>query len=410
MTKREKNTYWERHARRTTAIFVLVCLLTLDFLSANLYFLIYGSPWGFRREILNRAPEPGIASPIYHHDLAKNAYFKNLKWGSEIYSVYTNSLGFRDKAVRDVPLKSDHRRILFMGDSFTYGIGCDFPDTFAGLSNEALAEQGIEVLNAGVESYSPTIYWRKTKSLLEDVGLRFDEMIVFIDISDVEDEATRYFLNEKGNVVGYDAERLPPDATNRISQKSLLPPSTAQIVDRVGLLIKNNSILAFYVLFEIRRLWNAAALRLVGIPNGLIGSKTINCRKSLWTIDKNIYEEYGQEGLWKCGFYMDKLNDLLRERGIDLTVAVYPWPDQIFHNDRDSIQVSFWKDWCQKHGARFLDFFPYFLTGRTNSEREALLDRYYVPGDVHWNKNGHRLVAKAFLKFYSKRSIQASSN
>ena len=56
-----------------------------------------------------------------------------------------------------------------------------------------------EVLNAGVGSYSPIIYWRKIKYLIEDVGLRFDEVVVYIDISDAQDEASYYELSDDGN-------------------------------------------------------------------------------------------------------------------------------------------------------------------------------------------------------------------
>jgi hypothetical protein len=47
-------------------------------------------------------------------------------------------------------------------------------------------------LNAGVASYSPSIYYKKIKYLLES-GLQFDEVVLFSDTSDVTDEATSYF-------------------------------------------------------------------------------------------------------------------------------------------------------------------------------------------------------------------------
>ena len=81
-----------------------------------------------------------------------------------------------------------------MGDSFTEGIGVPFDQTFAGL----LYRDGLEsvdkaeFLNAAVAGYSPVIYYRKIQHLLES-GLRFDEVVVFPDQSDVADEATHFF-------------------------------------------------------------------------------------------------------------------------------------------------------------------------------------------------------------------------
>ena len=93
-----------------------------------------------------------------------------------------------------MPLKSDSRRILLIGNSFAEGIGMNFEDTFAGQLYRAGQERSekIEFLNAGVVSYSPSIYYKKIKHLIES-GLQFDEVVLFSDTSDVTDEATSYF-------------------------------------------------------------------------------------------------------------------------------------------------------------------------------------------------------------------------
>ena len=51
-----------------------------------------------------------------------------------------------------------------------------------------LEDDGVEVFNAGVVSYQPAIYWRKIRHLLQTVKFRFDEAVVFIDISDIFEE------------------------------------------------------------------------------------------------------------------------------------------------------------------------------------------------------------------------------
>ena len=49
--------------------------------------------------------------------------------------------------------------------------------------------------------YEPIIYWRKIKYLLEDVKLKFDEVIVYIDISDAYDETQWYDLSDDMKVI-----------------------------------------------------------------------------------------------------------------------------------------------------------------------------------------------------------------
>ena len=76
-----------------------------------------------------------------------------------------------------------------MGDSFVEGLGLDYDETFVGLVDSMLreGERAIETLNAGVVSYSPKLYYLKLKGLV-DSGLKIDQAIVFVDISDIQDE------------------------------------------------------------------------------------------------------------------------------------------------------------------------------------------------------------------------------
>src|ERR1700709_2071021 len=134
-----------------------------------------------------------IANAIYDHGFAANFDGYEI-WGELRHRLTTDSLGFKDISVRNVPLKSSSRRVLLIGDSFTEGIGMSFEDSFAGLLYRAGQERSekIEFLNASVASYSPSIYYKKIKYLL-DAGLQFDEVVLFSDTSDVTDEATSYF-------------------------------------------------------------------------------------------------------------------------------------------------------------------------------------------------------------------------
>ena len=63
-----------------------------------------------------------------------------------------------------------------------------------GLIDNALKKK-YSVLNAGVSSYSPIIYWKKVEDLINITRLEFDELIVYLDISDIQDEASVYKLN-----------------------------------------------------------------------------------------------------------------------------------------------------------------------------------------------------------------------
>ena len=167
-------------------------------------------------------PSPRVRSAIHSHGLAPN-FDGDDRWGSARYRFVTNSLGFRDAVVRDVPLTAATRRVLLIGDSFTEGIGVPFEQSFAGLLHAGGQQRAdrIEFLNAGVVSYAPTIYYKKIKHWL-DQGLRFDEVIVFSDISDVADEAT-------SNSCLDDQKQLPKDCVP-LSAAPAGPPRPPDLV------------------------------------------------------------------------------------------------------------------------------------------------------------------------------------
>jgi hypothetical protein len=57
-----------------------------------------------------------------------------------------------------------------------------YEQTFVGLFAAAFPQ--LDILNAAAASYAPTIYYAKAKYLIE-AGLQVNEVIVYIDISDI---------------------------------------------------------------------------------------------------------------------------------------------------------------------------------------------------------------------------------
>ena len=107
-------------------------------------------------------------------------------------------------------LKSDEK-IFFIGDSFTFGVGLDWQKSFVGILNK---EYNINAINAGVNSYSPTTYKYKLRSLI-DKGLisKNQRVVIGLDISDVFDEATRW--------TDYQGKPAIIQEVNRLNKKKL---------------------------------------------------------------------------------------------------------------------------------------------------------------------------------------------
>jgi hypothetical protein len=135
-----------------------------------------------------------VQHPVYHHGLKKNEREIG-QWGRETYELCTDDNGFKTSCnASNKSVKSFD--IAFIGDSFTEGVGLAYEDTFVG--QIAKGRPKLKIANLGVSSYSPSIYYSKVNFLLQQ-GITFKELVVYIDISDIQDEAISYELS--GGVV-----------------------------------------------------------------------------------------------------------------------------------------------------------------------------------------------------------------
>ena len=308
-----------------------------------------------------------IDHSYYHHDL-QPMKLSNAKWGDLEYTIKTNSLGFKDTSTREIDLDSEKERILVIGDSFTEGLGYDHEKTFCGLLQNKLSDK-VEILNAGLTSYSPKLYYLKVKYLL-DMGLKFDKLIVMLDISDIQDESI---------------------------YESFQPKKEQSAFRKVDVMLSNYSF-SYHHIF--RDLLKKIASNRNNTTDKFADAETFLETsiedRGKWTYDKKIYNDWGKVGLNLASRNLLKLLGICKENSIEMTIVVYPWPEQITENDSLSIQSIYWGKFCTTNKIDFLDLFPYFFE---SENALTVVSRYFITGDDHWNDKGHRLIAE---KLYEK--------
>ena len=321
-----------------------------------------------------------LVSP-YHHGLAPYADFEH-QFGNLRTPFFTNSLGFRDASPRKVSLKRKGRRILIIGDSITEGVGVAYEKTFVGLIAREIEKDGGEVLNAAIQTYSHQIYYAKIVHFVKTVGLEISEVVAFVDLGDMANDVTQYKFDDQGNVV-----RIDPNC--RYGFGCRMRP-----MKRFKFWLKDNSIL--YRLYkEFKKYRRESKTR------GRVDSLTAatNVPGLRWTFLDSEYREYAEKGMEIADRSMSKLNHFLSERGISLTIAVYPLPDQIVQKDLDSKHVKFWRHWSARNNVKFINLFPAFIDGRDPKEVHR---EYFIPYNFHFNERGHELIARTFINQMEK--------
>lgn len=371
-----------KYPRTFYIVYLVMITLVIDFVMAHIFWQRLAE----NRQYYVRGLR--CQDPYFHHSLEKNV---NALWAwAGVYPVVTNSLGFRDYSNRNVRLSSDQQRIILIGDSFTEGIG-PYEKTFAGMISSTMQKKGIDVLNAGVMSYSPKLYFLKMQYLLEKRKLKIDKVFVFIDVSDIQDEM--FYKNYKPE------NRDPGKRMNDYFKQYMIRHSV--IGNTLDKIISKLPARTGRPFSETSREW----LGVFGKPDDagedlIFGiwkyEEELYSERPYWYSDK-ILKKWGAGGASLAEFYMDKLVKLCISNNVELVIAVYPWPQQIRENAAENGHVLFWRRFAKEHHIKFINFFPLFM----KESPGKVIDRYYIPGDLHFNEAGNLVIAREFLKWFS---------
>jgi lysophospholipase L1-like esterase len=163
-----------------------------------------------------RGTKTHVADPVLHHRLREGVRTTVLGVPFE-----TNALGLRDRDYG--PEKpAGVMRVLMLGDSFTEGGGLRLEESVPKVLEARLAERGcargVEVVNAGVASYSPILEYVYLRE--KGLALAPDLVVLNFDMTDVHDDAVRTAIAR------LDARGLPiaVPSDRRRETAVLLPP------------------------------------------------------------------------------------------------------------------------------------------------------------------------------------------
>jgi hypothetical protein len=336
---------------------------TVIFFSADFFItqLIFGE---------NNEKKYRIRHKYFDHTLLSN-FDGNGTWGHLTYRVCTNYLGLRDDCSK-IKILEKRFDIAFIGDSFTEAMGMSYEDSFVGMFSANYPN--LKVANLGVASYAPSVYLKKIEWFL-DKGIVFDHLIVFIDISDIQDEAIFYFEKDNGSIGMYDHRK------------------ETSTLKKVKTFVQNNLKLFYNGYFAIK---NLVTDKKTDFSNFIFTTE-----RSAWTynLESLGYGQLGvRGGIEKAIKYMERLYNLLHEHNIKLSVGVYPWPAQLKKLDEtttSNLQSEIWRDFCVGKCEMYIDTFPIFKNLVSVRGLENVYHDFYIPGDVHFNKNGNQFIFSA---------------
>jgi len=316
-------------------------------------------------------------------------------WGDHMYEINTDEYGFR---VSGVDSNNKKAKYIFLGDSFTFGVNGSWDETFVGMFDSSTNDA---VLNAGVPSYSPTGYLYRYKQALKLNLLEKDHIVILgLDISDVQDESS-YWRDSVEHPVN-----IRREGQNKPSAKYL------NANDKFKKFRRKN----FKMTRKISRFIREYFRELRGWDNSKSAKKALNTHRSAFTwkewsflnkqsnnpfSDHSSFYPLGvQGGLDRVRHKLSLISKLSNENNSSLYILIYPWPAQIYYNQKFN-----WSDYvnklCKEITCSGVIDAQHNFTEYANNNNSWYKD-LFIFGDTHYNISGNALIfdslSKTFLK------------
>ena len=300
-----------------------------------------------------------VPDKILHHVHKKNYTFINDNPASDEYSDIIISYDNEGRTInpdinqRAVAVKAK-LKIALLGDSFTEAAQVNFSESFTGLLQKRFADT-VAFFNYGVGEYSPVFYYLQSVNSFKKEKCNYAIMLLYSN--DVRDDSVYYAKANKdanGNVVAISGE-------------------------------KNNQLTEFARKSYLLRLIRKYYIRFV-----------------YWKEHKNKTEEktvggYVEESpalslLTKT--LIQKTDSVLKLNGAQLILSAVPSKYKLInHIPHDSTDfANSVKSFAQEKGYYYIDLVPAF-------EMKSQTQLLFFPKDIHFNKNGHEVVAQKFEEY-----------
>jgi lysophospholipase L1-like esterase len=275
--------------------------------------------------------------------------------GAGGYSIRINAHGYRD-IERPWAKPPGVRRILGLGDSFTFGMGVELEKTYLKRLEALLLDSGrnVDAINAGVIAYGA---WQ-CLTVLEEDGRRYEPDLVI------------YFFYLDDIACAPDSEslrRAAEEATTMEHRHATRPRDGLRLVNAL------RNALTFF------------------------GSRFRHLDEAVWLRDVEARRSFLKKAMPDSTAFLCFENQLERmkrvSRSVDAHFMVVVVPDASTLGDPESQEVNRrTAALCNKLDIPVVDPSPLFET------HPAPLSLYLLPYDAHTSVAGHDLIARAILE------------
>lgn len=358
-------------------------------------------------EFVIRLFYPQVTSPVqffYDEKLGGMVHVPNQKGFKEHPKVYYYEYQNNDIGMRDTRQLADYaqypNKILCLGDSFTYGWGVNDNETFASILEKKINNDSIAVLNAGVSGTG-------TDHALKFFQVRGKELnpktaIYFYFDNDIRDNmANAYFHIANDSIIVNDKNSYA--SINALKKNKL-------VHSKIYNWLSSNSHLFGLIRKNIGLMWNKRMSEANQESDAKPDSQRTNAPQK-----DSVNASYQKDSktaalpqtsplendLYHTYKYLSALNKETEKQGVNFLFFYIPSNISIEEYQKTgkiAVEDAL-SSYCQKNQIKFFSFRDVILKAKNPVER------YYIPVDYHWNKNGHAMAGEYLYKTLKQENI-----
>ena len=308
--------------------------------------------------------------------LAKNCIATEKQRTVIPYKVYTDEYGYRySKKQRS----EDKKNIVFLGDSFTYGYGVKYSDSFPGIVETKLDK--FNIFNLGVPGFGMHKYLYVLKNFLNDNKVH--KIFITMDMTDVADAAGRWTLipNVESPVVK--SKKVNEEINNwkKIKNSNF----------------KGARMISFHVRNFLRFLKIKFRSKKSSLNDAALKSDIANFTYFDLNDHPNYSEKIFNQSLDNINKYFKKINNLAKNNNAEVYLVIFPWPETLIYGQKKFNWENFSNDLCVKNGCnRVINLFNDFQ--KIQNMNDNWKDLIYIKDDVHLKKFGNQIIANKIIK------------
>jgi len=307
---------------------------------------------------------------------------KNFKGVTKTWEFETDidisSEGFRDYEHTKDKINGTYR-IVGLGDSFTFGFGVPFEETYLRIlekkfNQSSPGKQQYEIIKTGIPGYCLLQEFLLFKE--EGVNYKPDLVLIGFDVNDHVD--------------------------------SIEPFDTVY----KGFLIKRDSLKSSFLKEKVYIYKNFQSIYLIFKTFTIIKNKIFKTKEAKILFDEQLRNEYKQKAFLFTSQVLQEMQEYCQKRDIKILLVFIPHKSQVHPDKFKPTMFShyfngldrFLDETCRRNKITYLNLLPAFKCSAARGEQ------LYFNIDGHWNSNGHRLAAELIFEKFRELQIINKNN